>query len=300
MLDNKLPFLDHLSELRERIIISIVVLAIFFGILFYYSEVLYDFITLPMNSKIIFQNTFPFLKIVPLKIKAVPLIVTAPAEVFWTHTKISIVGAFVLSLPFILYQAWKFVAPGLFPNEKRYVGPFIVVFSLFFIIGAAFCFFIVLPFALGFLLNYKMDKIQDLQTLISVGAYINFILKFVLAFGLVFELPIIILLLTKIGIVTPRLLSKNRKYAVLISFVLSAILTPTPDVFNQSLMAVPILILYEIGIFASRFVTKSKGKEKTEKVSNITLTLVCIPLLRPILLGLKREMRRGRFSLSGQ
>ena len=300
MTDDKIPFLNHLAELRERIIISVVVLAIFFGILFYYSEFLYDFITLPMKSKIIFQNSFPFLKLSPMKMKATSLIVTAPAEVFWTHTKISIVGAFVLSLPVLFYQAWKFIAPGLFPDEKRYVGPFIVVFSLFFIIGAAFCFFVVLPFALGFLLDYKMDKTQDLQTLISIGEYINFSLKFILAFGLVFELPIVILLLTKMGIVTPRMLSKNRKYAVLISFILSAILTPTPDVFNQLLMAIPVMILYEIGILASRLVTNPKGTENTVKGSDLVITLICIPLLRHILLGFKRALSQERLSLHGR
>ena len=115
------------------------------------QEFLYNLIILPMKSEIIFQNSFPFLNYAPMEIKATSLIVTGPAEVFWMHIKISIVGAIVLSLPVILYQVWKFVAPGLFPNEKRHLGPFIVTSSLFFIIGAAFCFFVVLPFALGFL-----------------------------------------------------------------------------------------------------------------------------------------------------
>ena len=140
----------------------------------------------------------------------------APAEAFWMHMKVSIVSAIILSLPIILLQLWNFIAPGLFPKEKRYVGPFIVIASSLFVFGASFCFLIVLPFAMGFLLNYK---IGTLTPMISVGAYVDFCLKFILAFGLIFELPIVIVFMTKMGIVTPKILSKNRKYAVLISFV---------------------------------------------------------------------------------
>ena len=288
MADDKMPFTDHLSELRKRIIISIVVLAVFFGVVFYYSEFLYNFIILPLKSKLILKSTFPFLKLESMKIKATSLIVTAPAEAFWMHIKISIVGAFVLSFPVILLQIWQFIAPGLFPNEKRYMGPFIITASLLFIIGAAFCFFVVLPFALGFLLEYKMDRTQDLQTFISIGEYIDFSLKFILAFGFVFELPNVILFLTKMGIVNPRTLSKNRKYAILISFVLAAILTPTPDAFNQLLMAGPIIILYEVGIIVSRFFAKPKEVGDSVKDSDLLLALFSFPLLRRILLAFKR------------
>jgi sec-independent protein translocase protein TatC len=293
MTDKKVPFTEHLTELRSRLIVSIIVVAVFFGILFYYSEYLYNLIILPMKSKLVLQGSFPFLNFIPMEIKDASFIVTAPGERFWMHIKISVVGAIVLSLPVLLYQAWKFIAPGLFPNEKRYLGPFIVASSIFFIIGAAFCFIVVLPFALGFLLEYKMDKTQDLHTLISIGEYINFSLKFVLAFGAVFELPVVILLLTKMGVVTPVMLSKNRKYAVLISFILAAILTPTGDAFNLMLMAVPILILYEVGILASRFVANRKGKKNSINGSDMLLALISIPLIRQIITGFKKELHRG-------
>ena len=293
MTDKKAPFIDHLAELRSRLIVSIIVVAVFFGILFYYSEYLYNLMILPMKSKLVLQGSFPFINFAPTEIKDASLIVTAPGERFWMHIKISVVGAIILSLPVILYQAWKFVAPGLFPNEKRYLGPFIVASSIFFIIGAAFCFFVVLPFALGFLLEYKMDQTQDLKTLISIGEYINFTLKFILSFGAVFELPIVILFLTKTGIVTPVVLSKNRKYAVLIAFILAAILTPTGDAFNLMLMAVPILILYEIGILASQFSANQKEKKDSIDGSDLLLALVSIPLIRQIITGLKKELHRG-------
>ena len=293
MTDNKVPFIEHLAELRSRLIVSIIVVTVFSGILFYYSEYLYNLMILPMKSKLVLQGSFPFINFVPSEIKDASLIVTAPGERFWMHIKITIVGAIVLSLPVILHQAWKFVAPGLFPNEKRYLGPFIIASSIFFIIGAAFCFIVVLPFALGFLLEYKMEETQDLKTLISIGEYINFTLKFVLSFGAVFELPIVILLLTKMGVVTPVMLSRNRKYAVLISFILAAILTPTGDAFNLMLMAVPILILYEVGILASRFTASGKVKKESINGSDLLLALISIPLIRQIISGFKKELNRG-------
>ncbi len=293
MNDKKVAFVEHLAELRSRLIVSIIVVAVFLAILFYYSEHLYNLMILPMKSKLALQGSFPFLYFVPTEIKHASLIVTAPGERFWMHIKISVVGAIVLSLPVILCQAWKFIAPGLFPDEKRYLGPFIVASSIFFIIGAAFCFIVVLPFAMGFLLEYKMDKTQDLKTFISIGEYINFTIKFILSFGAVFELPIVILLLTKMGIVTSVMLSKNRKYAVLISFILAAILTPTGDAFNLILMAGPILILYEVGILASRLTANRKGKKDTIDGSDLLLTLVSIPLIRQIITGLKKELHRG-------
>ncbi|HHN65945.1 MAG TPA: twin-arginine translocase subunit TatC, partial [Nitrospirae bacterium] len=131
-----------------------------------------------------------------------------------------------------------------------------------FLLGDLFCFVIILPFAMGFLLTYKT---ASLQPMISVGSYIDFTLKFLLAFGAIFELPIVILFLTKMGIVTPKMLAKNRKYAVLIAFILAAILTPTPDAFNQTLMAGPILVLYEAGIIISKIFSKEKKTDEGDK-----------------------------------
>ncbi|RMG02348.1 MAG: twin-arginine translocase subunit TatC, partial [Nitrospirae bacterium] len=169
------------------------------------------------------------------------------------------VAGIILSLPVILYQIWKFIAPGLLPSEKRYVAPFIIAGTGLFLIGDVFCFGVILPFAMGFLLTYKTGS---LTPMISVGSYVDFTLKFLLSFGAIFELPIVILFLTKLGIVTPKTLAKNRKYAVLIAFVLAAILTPTPDAFNQTLMAGPILILYEAGIIISRIFSRKKEADE--------------------------------------
>ena len=153
------------------------------------------------------------------------------------------------------------MAPGLLDKEKKYAIPFVFTTTFLFLIGALFCFIIILPFAMNFLLNYKTE---NLQPMLSVGKYVDFCLKFILAFGAIFELPVLTVFLTKMGIVTPAFLAKNRKYAVLIAFVLAALLTPTPDAFNQSLMAIPIIILYEVGIWTSRILDRKKKPEKEE------------------------------------
>ncbi|PNX52603.1 MAG: twin arginine-targeting protein translocase TatC [Thermoplasmata archaeon M9B2D] len=249
MVEEKMPFTEHLGELRKRIIFSLISIVGWFVIIFNYSEKIFQFLTIPLHSELSFVYSFPFIQFVPSRAEVQKLVFLGPAEAFWMHIKISMIAALVFSLPVILFHVWKFIAPGLLQNEKKYVGPFIIVASLLFVLGTAFCFFIVLPFALGFLLTYKTGT---LMPMLSVGAYTDFCLKFILAFGLVFELPIVILFLTRIGLITTQTLRKNRKYALLIAFILAAILTPTPDAFNQSLMAVPILILYEVGIIVSR------------------------------------------------
>jgi sec-independent protein translocase protein TatC len=172
------------------------------------------------------------------------------------NIKIAFVAGFILALPVIFHQLWKFISPGLFQKEKRYVVPFIFLATGLFLAGASFCFFIVLPFAMGFLLTYKVGDF--LTPMLSVGNYIDFCLKFILAFGAIFELPIAIIFLTRMGIVTPKTLAKNRKYAILLAFVAAAILTPTPDAFNQTLMAIPIIILYEMSIIISRILGRRK------------------------------------------
>jgi sec-independent protein translocase protein TatC len=170
--------------------------------------------------------------------------------------KVSFVAALALASPVIFYQLWKFISPGLLAKEKKYVLPFVISATGLFIAGALFCFFMILPFAMEFLLTYKLGDV--LVPMLSVGQYVDFCLKFMLAFGAVFELPIVIIFLTRMGIVTTKTLAKNRKYAVLVAFILAAILTPTPDVFNQTLMAIPIVILYEAGILVSRIFVRGK------------------------------------------
>lgn len=263
MEDSKLPLTEHLTELRKRIVVSLASLLAAFVILFNYSEKIFELLTFPLSSelKITFSN--PYIEI----IKKVPvsLVFLAPAEAFWMHIKVSVIAAFVVTLPVLFYEFWKFISPGLLSKEKKYLVPFVVSATMLFSLGSLFCFLIVLPFAMTFLLGYKT---ASMTPMISVGSFVDFCLKFVLAFGAIFELPLVIIFLTRFGIVSPRTLAKNRKYAILCSFIIAAVLTPTPDAFNQLLMAVPIIILYEIGILFSRIVNprKKEWQESGEKV----------------------------------
>ncbi|MGO9613870.1 MAG: twin-arginine translocase subunit TatC [Dissulfurispiraceae bacterium] len=255
MEDAKMPLTEHLGELRKRIIISLITLFVAFLIAFNYSEDIFRFIMFPLKYDLDFSVTKRYIEFVPKdKLQSTKLVFLAPAEAFWMNMKVALVVGLLLSLPILFLQLWKFVSPGLHQKEKKYIVPFIVVTTSLFLAGAAFCFFIVLPFAMAFLLTYKVGDF--LMPMLSVGQYVDFCLKFILAFGIIFETPVVIIFLTKIGIVTPKTLAKNRKYAILIAFVIAAILTPTPDAFNQTLMAVPIILLYELGIWLSPLFAK--------------------------------------------
>ncbi len=249
-MDNgKISFFSHLSELRHRIFISVAIISLFFIIAFHFSEILFKGLIIPMKKDISLSLESPYVSFVPKETREASLVFLAPAEAFWMHLKVSLVSAIIISLPIILFEVWRFISPGLLAREKKYLLPFIIMGTSLFLIGASFCFLIVLPFAMGFLLNYKTEL---LIPMISIGNYVDFSLKFILAFGTIFELPIALIFLTKFGLVTPQKLAKFRKYAVILAFVTAAILTPTPDAFNQILMAGPIIILYEIGIMVSR------------------------------------------------
>lgn len=257
----KMPLTEHLGDLRKRITISLIALLTAFVFTFNYSEEIFKFIMFPLRYTLSFSMKNPFISIIPQEklSQTMKLVFLAPAEAFWMSMKVSFVAGLVLALPVIFHQLWKFISPGLLPKEKKYVFPFIISATALFIAGAAFCFFIVLPFAMGFLVTYNVGDV--LMPMLSVGQYVDFCLKFILAFGAVFELPIVIIFLTRMGIVTTKTLAKNRKYAVLIAFILAAILTPTPDMFNQTLMSIPMIVLYEVGILVSRIFVRKRTED---------------------------------------
>jgi len=255
--NDRMPILSHLEELRKRILYSVAALAAGFVVCFSYSEELLVWMKLPLTINLNIKSAAPYVYATYLP-SPTKLIFTAPAEAFWTSMKISFVAGIFIALPFILAQIWLFVSPGLLPRERRYALPFVVSATAMFVLGAMFCQYLILPYALRFLLSYQT---AELTPMISVEKYIDFCSKFLLAFGLIFELPLIITLLSKIGIVTPQFLAKNRKYAVLIAFIAAAILTPTPDMFNQVLMAAPIIVLYEVGIIMARIFGRKKEPE---------------------------------------
>lgn len=251
-----MPLIEHLSELRKKILTSLSFVLIIFILTFNFSEEIIGVLTFPLKSDIKFSLHNPYISFV-LKSNPPPLVFFAVAEAFWIHLKVSFVAAFIFSLPVIFHQVWSFISPGLLAHEKKYVLPFVLFSTVLFLAGALFCFFIVLPFAISFLLGYKTSIFT---AMLSIEKYVDFCLKFILSFGAIFELPVVIIFLTRLGIVTPDMLARSRKYAVLFSFIISAALTPTPDAFNQTLMAVPIIILYEIGILLSRIMFRRANR----------------------------------------
>jgi len=252
MADTKMmSFLEHLGDLRKKITVSLIALCVTFVIAFNYSEDIMRFLMFPLRYTLDFSVKKMYMYYAYHdKLQTTKLVFLSPAEGFWMNMKIAMVAALILALPVIFQQLWSFVSPGLHSKEKKYVVPFVLIATGLFLVGAAFCFFIVLPFAMEFLLTYKVGDFM--MPMLSVGQYVDFCLKFILAFGAVFELPVIIIFLTKMGFVTPKTLARHRKYAILVAFIVAAILTPTPDAFNQTLMAVPMIILYEVGILMSR------------------------------------------------
>lgn len=253
-----MTFFEHLAELRKKIIVSLCALIVMFIVCFNYSEYIFKFMIFPLKYTLDFSVKHLYIHFIyDDKLQNTKLIFLSPTEGFWMNMKVALVSAFIISLPIIFHQLWSFLSPGLHEKEKKYILPFILFATGLFLIGASFCFFIVLPFAMKFLLTYKIG--DYMMPMLSVGQYVDFCLKFILAFGIVFELPIIIIFFTKMGFVTPDTLASKRKYAIVLAFIIAAILTPTPDVFNQTLMAVPMILLYEVGILMSRlFIRKNQ------------------------------------------
>jgi sec-independent protein translocase protein TatC len=258
MEEHKMPLTEHLGDLRKKLFVSFGTLFITFLISFTFSESIFRLIMFPLKYKLHFAIENPYFTFIPQEeLQNIKLVFLAPAEAFWMHIKIAFVAGLIMALPVIFYQVWQFIAPGLLQKEKKYVVPFIFVATLLFLVGAAFCFLVVLPFALRFLLTFKVGDF--LSPMLSIGRYVDFCLKFIVAFGAVFEIPIAIIFLTRMGLITPKTLAKNRKFAVLGAFIAAAVLTPTPDFFNQTLMAVPMIVLYEVGIIVSRIFIRKKA-----------------------------------------
>lgn len=240
--NEKMPFTSHLEELRSRLVrIFTVIAAVFVGC-YFFKEKLFNILTGPLED------------ILPDK---GAMIFTSLPEAFFTYLKVSFFAAVFLSSPYILYQIWKFVSPGLYEKEKRYVAPFVISSTVFFLGGALFAYYVVFPFGFRFFLTFSTDFIKPM---LSVREFLSFAITILLAFGIVFELPIFMFFLARIGLVNSRMLVKNRKYAILLAFIVAAILTP-PDVVTQVLMAIPLLILYEISVWVVR---RGEGRKTDE------------------------------------
>jgi len=244
--DEKLPLTKHLEELRNRIIICIAAVGIGFSISYLFSEKLFLILSRPLNVLLPEGNSFIFTNI---------------TEAFFTYLKLSFFAGIFIACPVILYEIWCFVVPGLYDTEKRYLFPFVFFSSIFFIGGTSFGYFVVFPLAFKFFIGFNSEYIRMLP---SIKEYLSFSCKFLLAFGIVFELPVFILFLSKLGIVNEKQLRSSRKFIIVIVFIIAAFLTP-PDVVSQVLMAIPLIGLYEISIVVARIFGKKKEEEKEKE-----------------------------------
>jgi sec-independent protein translocase protein TatC len=245
-MDEKQPFLAHLEELRKRLIVCAIAIGVGFAISYAFSKQLFSFLILPLT------------KVLPPDSR---LIFTNLPEMFITYIKVSLVAGIIVAIPVIFYEVWMFLVPALYQNEKRYLVPFVASSSILFILGALFGYLVVFPYGFKFFMSFATE---DIQALPSVKQYFSFATRLLLAFGLVFEMPMVVLFLTKIGLVTPDAMKRFRKFAILGSFILSAILTP-PDVATQIMMAFPLIILYELSIFLSKLVKTGESSNSDEQ-----------------------------------
>lgn len=223
------PFLAHLAGVKRRLLIIAATVGICVLITFAYSVELIAWLKRPLTDE---------------------LILYGPAEAFLASIKVSLLAGIVLSLPVILYQFWKFIEPALLPREQRWAIPLFFLAAGFFALGLAFCHVVILPLVIKFFVDFGLDR--ALTPKLAVGTYVDFNVKFLLVFGLAFEMPLMLALLSRAGMIDPDLLSQYRKHAILASLVLSAVVTPDATLFTMLLMAVPLVVLYEVSILAAR------------------------------------------------
>jgi sec-independent protein translocase protein TatC len=265
--DRRLPFMEHLRELRDKVRNSVIALMLCTIIAFIWSQELFVILARPMI--VAWHNA---------GLGDAEINFGSLTEPFWVYFKVSMyVGVFIAS-PIIFYQLWQFIAPGLYKKERRVALPFAICSGLCFIGGALFCYFLVFPAAYGFFLHYTSDNLSHIRSSLGFATdladplhvrptlfmdqYLDLTIKMLLGFGLVFEMPMLIFFLSYVGLVTHRSLWKFNKYAIVLSFIIGAILTPGPDVVSQFLMATPMVVLYNMSILVAYFVTRSKEKAR--------------------------------------
>ncbi len=241
-----LPFFSHLAELRDRLVRSAIVVAILFAGLFYFANDIYTFVARPMLEQLTGHN----------------MLATRPASTFFIPFKLTFFIAIFLAIPFLLYQIWSFVAPGLYKHEKRLAVPLLVSSTLLFYIGMAFAYYIVFPLIFKFFAGTAPAGV-DVRP--DITEYLDLVLSLFFAFGAAFEVPVATVLFVVIGVVTPDDLAKMRRYFIVIAFIIGMLLTP-PDVMSQLLLAIPMWLLFEVGLFISRFVVKGRAAEEEQEL----------------------------------
>lgn len=229
--EGNMSILRHLEELRTRIIRSLIAIAVGSCVSYFYIEEIMRYLTLPTGRLYYLQ----------------------PAEAFFTYIKIAIFAGFLLALPVVFYQVWKFILPALTVRERTVIGILVPSSVLLFFSGLAFSFFLVLPAALQFFIGFSTENLQPMFTL---HQYFDFVLAFILPFGAVFELPLLVIVFAKLGFIGSKFLQSKQRIVIFLSFVVGAVISPTPDIFTQSMIAIPLILLYELSYLVVRFVLR--------------------------------------------
>ncbi|EOW9302099.1 twin-arginine translocase subunit TatC [Vibrio cholerae] len=240
------PLISHLLELRNRLLKAVAAVVVIFIGLIYFSNEIYEFVSKPLVERLPAGAT---------------MIATDVASPFFTPLKLTLIAAVFLSVPFILYQVWAFVAPGLYKHERRLIFPLLVSSSLLFYCGVAFAYFVVFPLVFGFFTAISLGGVEFAT---DIASYLDFVLALFLAFGIAFEVPVAIILLCWTGATTPKSLSEKRPYIIVGAFVVGMLLTP-PDMISQTLLAIPMCLLFEVGLFFARFYTRDEPDEGQEE-----------------------------------
>lgn len=246
MIDKELPLVQHLIELRTRLLHTVIFVLVVFCCLFYFANEIYYIISAPL------QNLLP---------DNTSMIATDVVSPFLTPLKLTFFAAVLLSIPYILYQIWAFIAPGLYKHEKNLAAPLLISSVLLFYTGMAFAYFVVFPLLFGFVTGIGLEGVA---TMTDIAKYLDFVLQLFFAFGFAFEIPIAVILLIHAGVLTPDSLAAKRPYIIVGCFVIGMLLTP-PDIFSQILLAVPMWMLFEVGVFVGRAVYKNKEAREIEE-----------------------------------
>ena len=249
--DKEGGFISHITELRTRLIHSFIFLFVFFIFCYFFAEYLYGFLVEPYAQAV--KNDSIERR----------LIFTALQETFLTYLKVAFFASFFITSPFILIQIWKFIAPGLYDHEKIAIMPYLVITPILFFLGGALVYYLIMPLAIKFFLSFESTGLATnlpIQLEAKVNEYLSLVMKLIFAFGLSFQLPVVLSLLARVGVVDSEFLKTRRKYVVVIIFTTAAILTP-PDPITQIGLAIPLLILYELSIFSVRLIEKKSKKD---------------------------------------
>jgi sec-independent protein translocase protein TatC len=241
--DQPLPLITHLTELRDKLLRALLAVLIMFICLFPFANDIYTFVSEPLRA------------ILP---PGAGMIATEVASPFLTPFKLTLVAAVFLAMPYVLYQAWSFIAPGMYRHEKRLAIPLLASSVLLFYAGSAFAYYVVFPLIFAFFTSVAPD---DITIMTDINSYLDFVLKLFFAFGLAFEIPIAAILLIWVGITTPEALASKRPYIIVGCFVVGMLLTP-PDVISQSLLALPMWLLFEVGLFFGRWIKRSSPSDE--------------------------------------